>query len=95
MIRCLKDKTNTIHELCNIKKVSMYLFCYTIHPCVNIYIVRFGLGGEGVRKMSTICTLAKKAENCGPLLTQSMFEKVEKESNSTCEGRYLALFKAT
>ena len=31
-----------------------------MHPCVNIYTVRFGLGGEKVRKKSTLCTLAKK-----------------------------------
>ena len=58
-IRCLKDKTNTIHEFCNIKKVSMCLFCYTIHPCVNIYTVRFGLEGRGLEQRVLFVRLQK------------------------------------
>ena len=61
MIRCLKDKTNTKHEFCKIKKVSMHVFVllYNTSMCQHLYSTLW-VGGEGVRKKSTLCMLAKK-----------------------------------
>ena len=67
----MPKRQNKYHAYMNFAILTKYpCVCSAIQYIHVSTFIQYALGGgEGVRKKSTLCTLAKKAENCGLPIT--------------------------